>query len=209
MRRLWLTTERLSHFFFFSPPSSIPHFNQGPVQDKQCLPTLQFKQRGPLRPKRWFLNVHWQVGLICVLSRWSLTYIYLPYSGVHTSLLLFLHLCETSWCFLYEKHTGPPQILLSGLYMPCCVKGEDRSRRWGLKWNLQQLLQTKDHDWGLRWCSCFYSIQISSTVRVRWDRYSIVAAAWNPVIVWSVVNSWEILLLLLRPRLTEFKWLNC
>lgn len=75
MRRLWLTTERLRHFFF--PPFLI--LIKVLVQDKQCLPTLQFKQRGPLRPKRWFLNVHWQVGLICVLSRWRWTYIYRPY----------------------------------------------------------------------------------------------------------------------------------
>ncbi len=62
---------------FFPPPFLI--LIKGPLQDKQCLPTLQFKQRGPLRPKRWFLNVHWQVGLICVLSRWRWTYIYLFY----------------------------------------------------------------------------------------------------------------------------------
>lgn len=31
-----------------------------------------------------------------------------------------------------KKYAGPPQLLLSRLYMPCCVKGEDRPSGWGL-----------------------------------------------------------------------------
>lgn len=49
MRGLWLTTDRLSHvvFFFFSLPFLILIKDQ--VQDKHCQPTLQLKERGPLR----------------------------------------------------------------------------------------------------------------------------------------------------------------
>lgn len=37
MKRLWLTTERPSHFVVLFPPFLI--LIKGPVQDKQCLPT--------------------------------------------------------------------------------------------------------------------------------------------------------------------------
>lgn len=91
MRRLWLTTERLRHFFF---PSFLILI-KGSVQHKQCLPTLQFKRRGPLRPQRWFLNVHWQAALICVLSRWRWTYIYIS---------VFLGTISPSGCLVYICH---------------------------------------------------------------------------------------------------------
>lgn len=129
-------------FSFFSPPFLISI--KGPVQDKQCLPTLQFKQQGPLRPKRWFLNVHWQVGLICALSRWRWTYIYLSYLPCIPLFRYFSTSAKLYGTPLHEKHTGPPEVLLSGLYMPCCVKGEDRSSRWDLNGDFQRLLHTRD-----------------------------------------------------------------
>lgn len=179
---------------FFLPPFLI--LIKRPVQDKQCLPTLQFKQRGPPRPARWFLNVHWQVGLICVLSRWRWTYIYIfsrlaripPSCYFSTSVKLY------GTC-LHEKRTGPPRVLLSGLYMPWCVKGEDRSSRRDPRWDFQASSnQTRaDHDWGLWDAPVFYSTRALPAAHVHRGWYSIVAATVNPVIVWSVVNSWEIL----------------
>lgn len=101
-------------FSFFFPPFLI--LIKGPVQDKQCLPTLQFKQRGPLRPKRWFLNVHWQVGLICVLSRWRWTYIYLSYSACTPLSRYFSTSCETLWHFSAWKARRS-----SKRESPCCL----------------------------------------------------------------------------------------
>lgn len=114
-----------------------------------------------------------------MLSRWSWTYIYLPYFGAHTSLPLFLHLCEASWCFLYEKHTAPPQVLLSGLYMPCCVKGEDRSRRWSLSRNTAA--SSDQRPW-LRTLVMFllllYSDSLCSSRPLRLVQYS--CGRWKP-----------------------------
>lgn len=183
-------TEPFCFFFFFTPFLILI---KGPLQDKQCLPTLQFTQRGPLRPERWFLNVHWQVGLICVLSRWRWTYIYiylsyLAYIPLSRYFSTSVKLYGTS---LHEKHTGPPQVLLSSLYMPCCVKGEDRSSRQDLNWDSQRLLHTKA-DWEPCDSSTPPSTLTLSAAHVQWGWHNIVSATLNPVIVWSVVNSWDI-----------------
>ena len=43
-------------------------------------------------------------------------------------------------------------------------------------------------------CSSFYpTLILSAACGVQWGWYSIVVATVNPVIVWSVVSSWEIL----------------
>ena len=154
MRKLWLYHRQtvpfllllLLFFFFFFKFSPFPFLIliKGPVQDKQCLPTLQFKQRGPQRREQRFLNVHWQLGLIYALSRWSRTCIYLLWFGTPVG--------RWSCCLAFRRHA--------------CLKGEDRFSSATLLLHL-----------------CSGAVGLVQ---------SISAAAGNPVIVWSVVNSWEI-----------------
>ena len=214
MRRLWLTTERLSHSFF--PPFLI--LIKVLVQDKQCLPTLQFKQRGPLRPKRWFLNVHWQVGLICVLSRWRWTYIYLFYlayihsPAISLPLWNFMVLLCLKCILVLHKFCSLVYIC----YAVLKVRTGPAVETWtklglDVKTAASPYQGLADHDWGPRWRFTlplhWLSLGHYSPCPGRLVQYS--CGHWKPC--YCVVSCQQLrdFTIAARLRSTKFKWLNC
>ena len=74
-------------------------------------------------------------------------------------------------------------VLLSALYMSCCVKSEDRSCHQALYEDLSLTTYNK-------LLCCLHCASADSLHSVLQGWCSAAAASLNPVIVWSLVNSW-------------------